>query len=86
MIVINMSDKTISIRAIFNSLLLLMQLSLFFIKTIYNTKLAFNPQTTEFFELFCSRMLAFLFAIIYCGINEYQSGNKVLRLIDEKIA
>ncbi len=31
-------------------------------------------------------MLAFLFAMIYCGIREYQSEVKVVRLFDEKIA
>ncbi len=31
-------------------------------------------------------MLAFLFAIIHCGIRDYQSGVKVVRLFDGKIA
>ncbi len=31
-------------------------------------------------------MLAFLFAMIYCGIREYQSRVKVVRPFDGKIA
>ncbi len=31
-------------------------------------------------------MLAFLFAIVHYGIREYQSGVKVVRLFDRKIA
>ncbi len=57
-----------------------------FYKITRNTGMAFNPATTDFFELFCIGMLAFLFAIIYCGIREYQSGVKVVKLLNGKIA
>lgn len=57
-----------------------------FYKATYNTRLAFNLITTEYFDLFYARMLAYLFAIIHCYISEYQSGSKVLRFFDMKIA
>lgn len=57
-----------------------------FSKTTCNTKLALNLVTIEFLDSFCAEMLAFLFAIIHYGISEYQSRNKIVRLIDVKIA
>ncbi len=57
-----------------------------FYKATRNTGLAFNPATTDFFEPFCAGMLAFLFAMIHCGMREYQSGVKVVRPFDRKIA
>ncbi len=48
--------------------------------------MAFNLAITDFFEPFCAGMLAFLFAIIYYNIREYQSGVKVVRPFDKKIA
>lgn len=57
-----------------------------FYKTISNTRLAFNLVTTDFFKPFCTIMLAFLFAIVYCGIRKYKSGVKVVRSFDRKIA
>ncbi len=56
-----------------------------FYKAIHNAGQAFNPATTDFFELFYAGMLAFLFAILQCGIREYQSGVKVVRPFDGKI-
>ncbi len=42
-----------------------------FYKATRNAGLAFNPATTDFFEPFHAGMLAFLFAMIHCGIREY---------------
>ncbi len=56
-----------------------------FYKMTCNAELTFNPATTDFFELFCAGILAFLFAMIHCGIKEYQSGIKVVRPFDGKI-
>ncbi len=52
----------------------------------HNAGLGFNSTTTDFFEFFHAGMQAFLFAMIYCGIREYQSGVKVVRPFDGKIA
>ncbi len=57
-----------------------------FYKMTRNTRLVFNLTITDFFEPFCTRMLAFLFAIIYCSIREYQSEIKVIKLFKRKIA
>ncbi len=57
-----------------------------FYKATRNAGLAFNPATTDFFEPFCAGMLAFLFAMIHCSIRKYQSGVKVVRPFDRKIA
>ncbi len=57
-----------------------------FYKVTRNTGLALNLATTDFFEPFRAGMLAFLFAMIHCGIREYQSGVKVVRPFDGKIA
>ncbi len=57
-----------------------------FYKTTRSAGLAFNPATTDFFELFCTEMLAFLFAMIHCGIRKYQSRVKFVSLFDGKIA
>ncbi len=57
-----------------------------FYKATRNAGLAFNLATTDFFEPFCVKMLAFLFAMIHCGIREYQSKVKIIRPFDEKIA
>ncbi len=58
-----------------------------FFKAICNSGLAFtNLAITDFFEPFRTGMLAFLFAMIYCGIREYQSAVKVVRLLNRKIA
>lgn len=57
-----------------------------FYKATRNVGLAFNPATTDFFEPFSAGMLVFLFAIIHYGIREYQSGVKVVRLFNGKIA
>ncbi len=56
-----------------------------FFKATYNARLAVNPATTYFFKPFRAGMLAFLFAIIHCGIREYQSRVKVVRPFDGKI-
>ncbi len=57
-----------------------------FYKATHNAGLAFNSATTDFFEPYWTGMLAFLFAMIHCGIREYQSGVKVVRPFDKKIA
>ncbi len=57
-----------------------------FYKATSNSRLAFNLATTDFFKSFCAGMLVFLFTMIYYGIREYQSGVKVVRLFDGKIA
>ncbi len=57
-----------------------------FYKATRNVGLAFYPATTDFFELFRAGMLAFLFAMIHCGIREYQNRVKVVRTFDGKIA
>ena len=48
-----------------------------FYKATHSTELVFNPATPDFFTPFCSEMLAFLFAMVHCGISEQQSGAKV---------
>ncbi len=57
-----------------------------FYKATRNSGLAFNLATTDFFKSFCAGMLVFLFAMIHCGIREYQSRVKVVRPFDGKIA
>ena len=42
-----------------------------FYKVTRNAKLAFNLVITKIFDLFYSRILAFLFIIIYYGISKY---------------
>ncbi len=50
-----------------------------FYKVTHNAGLAFNLATTDFLKSFCVGMLAFLFAMIHCGIREYQSEVKVVK-------
>ncbi len=57
-----------------------------FYKATRNAGLAFNLITTDFFELFYVEILAFLFAMIYYSIREYQSRVKIVKLFDGKIA
>lgn len=57
-----------------------------FYKITCNLGLAFNLAIIKFFDLIYAGMLAFLFAVIYYNISEYQNKNKVLRSFDEKIA
>lgn len=42
-----------------------------FYKATYNAGLAFNLVIIEFFNIFCTRILAFLFGIVYYGISKY---------------
>lgn len=56
-----------------------------FYKAIYNARLGFNLAITEFFDFFHIGILVFLFIMIHCSINKYQSGNKVFRPFDRKI-
>ncbi len=57
-----------------------------FYKAACSARLEFNPATTDFFTSFCPGMLAFLFAMVHCGISEYQGGAKVVIPFDGKIA
>ena len=57
-----------------------------FYKVTYNTKLTFNLAITNLFEFFLAKILAFLFAMIYYGIREYQSRVKVIKPFDIKTA
>lgn len=42
-----------------------------FYKTTHNIGLTFNLAITEFYNLFYTGILAFLFTIIYCDISKY---------------
>ncbi len=42
-----------------------------FYKATRNAGLEFNPAITDFFKPFCAGMIAFLFAMIHCGIRKY---------------
>ncbi len=55
----------------FLALIIVEAIVIIFYKATCNAGLAFNPTTTDFFELFCAGMLIFLFAMIYCDIREY---------------
>ncbi len=74
------------VRGRFLAPIIVEAIAIVFYKATRNTGLAFNPATTDFFEPFCTRMLAFLFAMIYCGIREYQSRVKIVRPFNRKIA
>lgn len=49
-----------------------------FYKAILNSEWLFNIAILDFFSLFCPVILTFLFAIVYCSINKYQGGRKVI--------
>ncbi len=76
----------LQVRGRFLALIIVEAIVIVFYKATRNARLALNPATNDFFEPFRAKMLAFLFAMIHCGIREYQSGVKVVRLFDGKIA
>lgn len=56
-----------------------------FHKNFFNPELAFNLITINFFTLYHSKMLAFLFIIIYCRINKYLYSTKIVIFFIKKI-
>ncbi len=76
----------LQVRGRFLALIIVEAIVIVFYQATRNARLVFNPATTNFFERFHTEMLAFLFAIIHYGIREYQSGVKVVRPFNEKIA
>ena len=57
-----------------------------FYKVIHIVELMFNLVKTDFFESFYTKMLGFLFVMVYYNIKEYQNGVKIIKLFDKKIA
>lgn len=53
-------------------------------KTTQNSRLFFNAIIYNFFGFFCPRILTFLFAIVYCSINNYQDSRKIIIFFDRK--
>lgn len=81
----NMSDKTTGLKTIF-SLSYDYVIIIVFYKTNRNAELAFDLAITcKFFDLFCTKILVFLFAMIYYSISEYLIGNKIISFFDRKI-
>lgn len=70
----------------FLALIIIDAIFIIFYKTTLNARLVLNSITTKFFNLFYAGILAFLFTIIHYIISEYQSGNKVIKLFNGKIA
>ncbi len=81
-----MCRTKLQVRGRFLAPIIVEAIVIVFYKATCNAGLAFNLATTDFFELFHAGILAFLFAMIHCGIRKYQSRVKVVRPFDGKIA
>lgn len=57
-----------------------------FYKVTRNSVLFFNILILDFFSFLCSKMLAFLFVMVYCDISKYQDGEKIMIFFDRKTA
>lgn len=76
----------IQIQELFLSLIIVDAIIIVFYKTIQQSKLFFTIAILNFFSFFHLKILAFLFAIVYCGKNKYQDSEKVIIPFNGKTA
>lgn len=68
----------IQVQRRFSALIIIDAIIIIFYKATQNSGLFFNVAISDFFNPFYLGILAFLITIVHCGINKYQSDEKVM--------